>query len=300
MKYKKILITGGAGFIGSHMCDYLIKKKHHVIVLDNLIYGNRKNVNKKANFIKGDILNKKLLNKIFKNVDAVYHFAAMSRSGPSEMQIDLCLEQNLIGTKNVLEACRINKVKKLIFAGSATYYGNLTGKFKENSFGDLFNPYSLSKYMGEKLCMFYNKKKFIKCNVLRYFNVYGKFQPSKGIYALVIGIFLDRKKENKPLVIFGDGNQKRDFIHVYDVVEANYKALMSNIHGEIFNVGYGKNHSINYISKLISKNIKYTKARKNEARETLADIRKIKNKLLWKPSININKGIKDLMNFYNL
>ena len=184
---------------------------------------------------------------------------------------------------------------------SSEMYSSATGNTIDDSTKfDPLNPYALSKFLGEELCLFYNNKNYVESNVLRYFNVYGKFQPSKGIYALVIGIFLDKKKENKPLMIFGDGDQKRDFIHVYDVVEANYKALISSIHGETFNVGYGKNYSINYISKLISKNIKYTKARKNEARETLADIKKIKNKLLWKPSININKGIKDLMNYYNL
>lgn len=299
-KYKKILITGGAGFIGSHMCEYLIKKKFKVYVIDNLVFGDRKNLNKKVYFIKGDILNQNFLIQKFKNIDAVIHLAAMSRSGPSDEAIDLCINQNVIGTKNVLEACRINKVKKLIYAGSATFYGNLKGKFREDSFGDLFNPYALTKHIGEKMCLFYNKKKYVSCNIMRYFNVYGKLQPSKGIYALVIGIFLNNKKNNKPLTIYGDGKQKRDFIHVNDVVRANYKCIISNINGEIFNVGYGKNYSINYLSSLISNNIRYTKKRKGEARETLADIKKIKEKLSWKPNIDIKDGIKDLLNYYNL
>ena len=295
-KFNTILITGGAGFIGSHMCNYLIKKNFKVIVIDNLLYGKKININKKATFIKGDIRNKKFLIKNFKNVDAIIHLAAMSRSGPSEEEMDFCLNQNTIGTKNVLEACKINKVKKIIYAGSSTFYGNSIGKHSEKDKGDLFNPYALSKYLGEQLCLFYNKKKYVECNVMRYFNVYGKGQPTSGVYALVVGIFLNRRKNKKPLIITGDGNQKRDFIHVNDVVIANYKALISNIKGEIFNVGYGKNYTINYISKLISKNISYTKKRVGEARKTLADINKIKRKLKWKPTISIVKGISELIN----
>ena len=288
---KKILITGGAGFIGTHMCNFLIKKKYKVKIIDNLIYGNKANINKKADFKKGDIRNKNLLIREFKGIDAVIHLAAMSRSGPSDKDIDFCLEQNAIGTKNVLEACKINKVKKLLYAGSSTYYGNQKGNKKENSKGDFFNAYSLSKYFGEELCLFYNKKKHINCNIVRYFNVYGKGQPSKGIYALVIGIFLNRKKNNQPLVIYGDGKQRRDFIHVNDIVNANFKILNSNINGEIFNVGFGKNYSINFIAKQISSNIQYTKKRKGEPRVTLANISKIKKMLKWKPIINIKKGL---------
>lgn len=290
-KIKKILITGGAGFIGTHMSNFLIHKKYKVKIIDNLIYGNKTNIHRKAVFKKGDVVNKKFLIKEFKGIDAVIHLAAMSRSGPSDKKIDFCLEQNTIGTKNVLEACRINKVKKLLYAGSATYYGNQKGNKKESNKGNFFNPYSLSKFLGEELCLFYNKKKYVNCNILRYFNVYGKGQPSKGIYALVIGIFLNRKKNNKPLIIYGDGKQRRDFVHVNDVVNANYKILLSNINGETFNVGFGKNYSINYIAKLISSKIKHTKKREGEARETLANINKIKKMLKWKPAIDIKKGL---------
>jgi len=288
---KNILITGGAGFIGTHMSNFLINKNYKVKIIDNLIYGNRKKINPKAIFKKGDIRNKKLLIKETKGMDAVIHLAAMSRSGPSDKEIDFCLEQNTIGTKNILEACRINKVKKLLYAGSATYYGNQKGNKKESNKGDFFNPYSLSKFLGEELCLFYNKKKYVNCNIVRYFNVYGEGQPSKGIYALVIGIFLNKKKRNEPLVVFGDGKQRRDFIHVNDVVNANYKILLSKIKGETFNIGFGKNYSINYIAKLISSNIRYAKKREGEARETLANIDKIKKLLNWKPTIDLKKGL---------
>jgi len=289
---KKILITGGAGFIGSHMCNFLVQKNYKVKIIDNLIYGSQGNVHKKAIFKKGDIRNKKFLIKEFKSFDAVIHLAAMSRSGPSDKEIDFCLKQNTEGTKNVLEACRINKIKKLIYAGSATYYGDQKGSLKENNKGDFSNPYALSKYLGEEICKFYNKKKYVNCTIMRYFNVYGNGQPTKGIYALVIGIFLNRKKTNKPLMIYGDGKQKRDFIHVGDVVRATYKALLSKSNGEVFNVGSGKNFSINYLAKLISTNIKYTKKREGEARESLANISKIKKYLNWKPKIDLIEGLK--------
>lgn len=294
-KNNYIIITGGAGFIGSHMCDFLIKKKYKVKVIDNLSYGKKKFVNEKAKFIKGDIRNLNFLLKNFKNADAVFHFAAMSRSGPSDKEIDLCLNQNTIGTKNVLEACRVNNVKKLIYAGSSTYYGNTLGKQSENDKSDFINPYSISKYFGEQLCLFYNKKKFIKCNIVRYFNVYGKRQPLTGQYALVIGIFLNRKKKNLKLKIFGDGNQKRDFIHIDDVISANYKVFRSAKNGEIYNVGFGKNISINYLAQLISKKIIHTKKRVGEARETLANIKKLR-KLNWSPKVTIEAGIKRLLN----
>ena len=288
---KKIIITGGAGFIGTHMSNFLIKKNYKVKIIDNLIYGNKKNINKKAIFKRGNIGNKKFLVKEFKGYDAVIHLAAMSRSGPSDKEIDTCLNQNTIGTKNVLEASRINKIKKLIYAGSATFYGNQKGNLKEKTKGDFFNPYSLSKYFGEELCLFYNKKKYVNCNVMRYFNVYGKGQPSKGIYALVIGIFLSQKKLRKPLIIYGDGKQSRDFVHVNDEVNANYKALLSNLTGEVFNVGFGKNYTINFVASLISSNIKHTKKREGEARETLANIANIKKKLNWEPKIDIKTGL---------
>lgn len=291
-KIKKILITGGAGFIGTHMCNFLIQKNYKVKIIDNLIYGNKKNIHKKAIFKKGDITNKKFLIKQFKGYDAVIHLAAMSRSGPSDKEIDFCLKQNVEGTKNVLESCRINKIQKLIYAGSATYYGDQKGSLKENNEGDFFNPYSLSKYLGEEICKFYNKKNYVNCTIMRYFNVYGKGQPTKGIYALAIGIFLNRKKTNKPLIIYGDGKQRRDFVHVSDVVFATYKALLYKSNGEIFNVGYGKNYSINYLAKLISTKIKYTNKREGEARESLANISKIKKYLNWKPKIDLIKGLK--------
>lgn len=158
---KRILITGGAGFIGTHMSNFLINKNYKVKIIDNLIYGSEKNIHSKAIFVKGDIRNKQLLIKEFKGIDVVIHLAAMSRSGPSDNEIDFCLEQNTIGTKNVLEACRINKVKKLLYAGSSTYYGNQIGSKKESHKGDFFNPYSLSKFLGEELCLFYNKKNML-------------------------------------------------------------------------------------------------------------------------------------------
>lgn len=294
-KNKKIIITGGAGFIGSHMCDFLIKKKYNVTIIDNLSYGKKKFINKKAKFIKGDIRNLNFLIKHFKNVYAVFHFAAMSRSGPSDKEIDLCLNQNTMGTKNVLEACRINKVKKLIYAGSSTYYGNTLGKQSENDKSDFINPYSISKYFGEQLCIFYNKKKFVNCNIVRYFNVYGTRQPLTGQYALVIGIFLNRRKKNQKLKIYGDGYQKRDFIHIDDVIRANYKVFKLGKSGEVYNVGFGKNITINYLAQLISKKIIHTKKRMGEARETLANIKKLK-KLNWNPKIDIKAGIKLLLN----
>ena len=295
-KYKNILVTGGAGFIGSHLVNFLVLKNFNVTVLDNFSLGKRKWVNKKAKIIKGDIVNLKDCKKACKNIDIIFHFAAMSRAGPSLENMSFCIQQNVIGTENILKAAHFYKVKKLIYAGSATFYGNNTKIQKENFSGDFLNPYSLTKYLGEQLCLYYSNKKLLSCNILRFFNVYGQRQPLKGQYALVIGIFLNRMKKKLPLIIHGNGLQKRDFIYIDDVINACFKILSSDTSSNIFNVGFGKSVSILKLAKKISKNIKFISRRKGDSNFSQANISKIKKKLNWKPLININKGLNILIN----
>ena len=295
-KIKNILVTGGAGFIGSHTVDFLINKNFNVFILDNFSYGNKNWVNKKAKIIKGDIKNIRTCIQASKKIDVVFHLAAMSRAGPSQGAISKCIFENVVGTKNMLEASRLNGIKKFIYAGSSTYYGNLLGSQKENLKNDCLNPYAVTKYLGEELCLFYNKNYFLPVNIMRYFNVYGPRQPQKGNYALVIGIFINLWKKNKPLIVHGSGKQRRDFVHVRDVANANYLSMISNIKGQIFNVGTGKNYSIIEVAKKISNKITYSKPRAGDAKETLANIKNISSKLKWKPKISIDEGIKDLKN----
>jgi UDP-glucose 4-epimerase len=295
-KYKNILVTGGAGFIGSHLVNFLILKKFNVTVLDNFSLGEKKWINKNAKIIEGDIVNIKDCKKACKNIDIIFHFAAMSRAGPSLENMSFCIQQNVIGTENILKAAHFYKVKKLIYAGSATFYGNNTKIQKENYPGEFINPYSLTKYLGEQLCLYYSKKKLLSCNILRFFNVYGPRQPLKGQYALVIGVFLYRMKKNLPLIIHGKGFQKRDFIYVNDVLNACFKILNSNISSNIFNVGSGKSISILDLAKKISKNIKFSNRRKGDSDFSQANIGKIKKYLNWSPQINIDQGLNMLIN----
>lgn len=292
---KSILVTGGAGFIGSHLVDFLINRNYKVIVLDNFSYGKRKWVNKNAKIFKGDIIRLTDCIKACKNVHAVIHLAAMSRAGPSENAMQICIKNNVIGTQNILEAASKAKVKKLIYAGSATYYGNINKAAKEDFKSDFLSPYSLSKYLGEQLCLFYSKKKHLSCNILRFFNVYGPRQPTKGQYALVIGIFLNQIRRNLPITIFGNGNQKRDFIYIDDLIEAIYLVLNSKVKNQIFNIGYGKSTRILTLAKKLSKNIKFLKKRKNDAFFSQADISKISRFFNWKPNVSLDLGLKKLI-----
>jgi UDP-glucose 4-epimerase len=296
-----VLVTGGAGFIGSHLVEALISKKYKVRVLDSLIYGKLEWLHPDAEFIKGDISLLEDCRKAMKGgIEGIFHMAAMSRAGPSIDAIDTCTSNNIIGTQNILIAAREAKVKKIIYSGSSTFYGNQPpphNEFKTQS--DFLNFYSLSKYVGEEYTLMFDRLFGLEAIVLRYFNVYGPRQPEVGAYALVLGIFLKRLAENKILEIHGDGSQRRDFIHVRDVVAANIASYESDIHNEIFNVGSGKNISIKELADLISKNQTFVPRRAGDAKETLADIKNITKKTNWRPSISFEEGLQEMIKINN-
>jgi UDP-glucose 4-epimerase len=296
-----VLVTGGAGFIGSHLVETLIFKKYKVRVLDSLVYGKLEWIHPEAEFIKGDISSLEECRKAMKGgIEGIFHMAAMSRAGPSIDAIDSCTTNNIIGTQNILIAGREAKVKKIIYSGSSTFYGNRPVPHNEfNTQSDFLNFYSLSKYVGEKYTLMFDRLFGLSAIVLRYFNVYGPRQPEVGAYALVLGIFLKRLVENKTLEIHGDGNQRRDFIHVRDVVAANIASYESDIHNEIFNVGSGKNISIKELADLISKNQTFLPRRPGDAEETLADITNITKKINWRPSISFEEGLQEMIKFNN-
>ncbi len=287
-----VVVTGGAGFIGSHLVKRLIEIGYHVRVIDNLSEGKREWVEDNAEFFKGDILDKNLLEKVFKNASCIFHTAAMSRVAPSIEKPEYCTEQNIIGTQNVLIVGKKAQVKKVIYSASSTYYGNREYPQHEGMLPQNLNPYSLSKYVGEQYCELWSRLYGLETVSLRYFNVYGVRQPEIGAYALVLGIFLKRFEEGKTLIIHGDGSQRRDFVHVSDVVEANIAAFNSNVSGVSLNVGSGTNISVKEIADLISQNQSYGPRRAGDADVTLADISKIKKLLGWKPTISIKDGIK--------
>jgi nucleoside-diphosphate-sugar epimerase len=253
-KTVRVLVTGGAGFIGSHLVDALISDGFDVIVIDNLSTGKKSQVNKKAKLIKADIRNLNSIKKYFKGVNYIFHLAARARIQPSIINPAPTIEHNINGTLNVLLAARDAGVKRVIYSASSSSYGDqdilplreeMTPRFK--------SPYSLSKYVGEEMCRLFSNLYNLETVSLRYFNVYGPRQLLSGAYATVVGIFLKQLKDGKPLTIVGDGSIQRDFTHVSDVVRANILAAQSDKvgRGEVINIGTGKNYSINEVASMI-------------------------------------------------
>ena len=301
MKIKKSIITGGAGFIGSNLTDFLVKNDHKVIVLDNFISGKKKIylIIKKKNVrvIKTDISKNEELERYFKGADYVFHLAGLAEIIPSIKNPKKYFVNNVLGTLNVLEAAKKAKIKKFIYAASSSCYGT-PKKFptSEKSKIDLKHPYAVTKFMGEELVMKYASIYNMPNISFRFFNVYGPRLNTSGQYSAVMGNFLEQNKKNKPLTVVGDGKQTRDFIHVYDLVNAFLKTIKSRTVNEIFNLGSGKKTSINAIAKIFGGTKKFIPKRPGEPKNSLADISKIKKKINWKPKISIEKGIKNLLN----
>ena len=292
---KNVLITGGAGFIGSHLCEGLLAAGHRVRVLDSLVYGQREWVPAAAEFIQGDIRDGEACHRAASGIDAVLHCAAMSRSGPSQENLDLCTQSNITGTQNMLLAARDAGVKRFIYSGSSTYYGSRTPPHRESDPPDFLNIYGLTKRVGEQYCLLFDEGFGLPCTIFRYFNVYGPRQPETGAYALVLGIFLRRHAEGKVLEIHGDGQQRRDFVHVRDVVAANIAALNSHGRSEVFNVGSGTSIAVKELADMISANQIHTEGRKGDSTATRADISKIRSALGWMPQIYFADGLEELM-----
>jgi len=296
----KSLVTGGAGFIGSNLVDYLVKKGHKVTVLDNFVTGRKSNLqnHKKKNvkIVNIDISGKRKLDKYFKGIDYVFHLAGLADIVPSIENPEKYFKSNVLGTFNILKTLKKRKIKKFVYAASASCYG-LPSRFptKESDKISPMYPYAFTKWQGEELIMHWVKIYNFPAISLRFFNAYGPRSRTSGAYGAVFGVFLAQKLANKPLTIVGNGKQTRDFIHVYDLVRAIYKAAISKKNGEIYNVGGGKEITVNRIAKLIGgKKINIPK-RPGEPNRSLADISKIKKNLNWAPKISLEKGIKELL-----
>lgn len=292
---KNVLVTGGAGFIGSHLCEALLGRGYFVRVLDNLSYGRREWVPDGAQFLEGDIRDLERCRTAAAGMDGVFHFAAMSRSGPSQDQIEVCTGSNIVGTQNMLLAARDAGARRFLYSGSSTFYGSRPPPHRETDPPDFLNIYGLTKRVGEQFTLLFDKNFGLSSLVLRFFNVYGPRQPETGPYALVLGIFLERRAEGKPLEIHGDGSQRRDFVHVRDVVAATVLAYESKHRGEIFNVGSGTNISVKELADMISADQIFSSARTGDAQATLADISKIGAKLGWSPEISFAEALKELI-----
>ncbi|MAH43854.1 hypothetical protein CL614_09120 [archaeon] len=290
---SEYIVTGGCGFIGGHLVDSLILDGHNVTVIDDLSApeNNSFHYNKRAKYFKQDI-SKSDCSSHFQGVDCVFHLAARSRIQPTIGSPSQCFEVNVIGTQRVLEWCRLYSVKRLIYSGTSSLYGhqNLI-PFTPNMPADCLNPYSMSKWMGEQVCKLYHQLYGIESLVLRYFNVFGPREPLKGRYAPVIGLFKRQQKHGNPMTIVGDGEQRRDFTYVSDVVKANIMAEKSDIKFGIYNVGTGKSYSINEIANFIGDYKIYIDERPAEVRETLADIESTIRDIGWKPEYDLSRII---------
>tara|TARA_B100002019_G_scaffold293389_1_gene320670 strand:+ start:5668 stop:6645 length:978 start_codon:yes stop_codon:yes gene_type:complete len=296
----KIIITGGAGFIGSHLAEYLVSKNHKVIIIDNLSTGrlsNLKSFKNKVKFVKADISKLNKWTENFKNTQVVFHLAALADIVPSIQKPKNYFEANVVGTENIATVSIKYKVKKIIYAASSSCYG-IPKSYPTSELESIKPqyPYALSKNLGEQILLHYAKIYGFNCTSLRLFNVYGTRSRTSGTYGAMFGVFLAQKLKNKPLTVVGDGKQKRDFTYVSDVIEAFYKAIKVNKNCQILNLGTGKPIEINEIVNLMGcKSINIPK-RPGEPDLTYANIRKIKKELNWKPKINIKQGIKNILN----
>lgn len=299
---KNILVTGGAGFIGSHLVEKLLKNnKDKVTILDNFSTGRKNNLknfekNKRLKIVKVDISKISSIKKFFRKIDIVYHIAGLADIVPSIEKPQQYYESNVTGSFNVIKLCIDNNIKKLVYTASSSCYGiPLKYPTNEKEKIDTQYPYALTKYLGEELVL--NLGKIYKINVtsLRLFNVYGPKSRTSGTYGAVFGTFLAQKLANKPFTVVGNGNQKRDFVFVSDVVDALISASKLKKTNQVFNIGYGKCYSINYIVKLLNGEKIFIPKRPGEPDCTLSNITKAKKLLNWKPKITIEEGVSILL-----
>jgi UDP-glucose 4-epimerase len=297
----KALITGGCGFIGSHLAEKLINSGHSVVIVDNLVSGRLENISKIAahkniSFFQADIRDIKKIESLFADVDWVFHLAGLADIVPSiERPHDYFLT-NVTGTFNVLESSRKFNVKRFIYAASSSSYG-IPNQFptSELSLIDPQYPYALTKYMGEELVMHWSKVYSVPSISLRLFNVFGPRSRTSGTYGAVFGVFLAQKLSGKPYTVVGDGKQSRDFTYVSDVVDAFVNAATSSIHSEFMNVGSGNHYPINKLVELLGGEVVYLPKRPGEPDCTFADISKIKKLLGWQPKITFEEGVTRML-----
>lgn len=298
----KVVVTGGAGFIGSHLTASLLVAGYDVHVVDNLSGGKRERVHPKATFHNVDIVDASALPPIFAGARYVFHLAALPRV---QFSIEHPFEShaaNSTGTLNVLVAATAAKVQRVIYSASSSAYGDQPVlPLVETMPASPKSPYGLQKYVGELQCRLWSSVFGLETVSLRYFNVYGPWQDPDGAYALVIGKFLKQRKLGEPITITGDGSQTRDFTHVSDVVRANMLAAVSKKvgRGEVMNIGAGRNCSINDVASAIGGPVVHIPARL-EPRDTLADSTLAYTLIGWKPKVRFEKGIAQLRRIYGI
>lgn len=297
----KTIVTGGAGFIGSHLVDRLLAEGHSVVVLDNFSTGRKLNLdqhknNKRLVIHQVDISELSSIEGFFKNVDWVFHIAALADIVPSIQNPMAYYRSNVQGTTSVIEASRLHGVKRFVYAASSSCYGIAdVCPTPETAPIQPQYPYALTKNLGEQIVMHWGQVYKIPVVALRFFNVYGPRSRTSGTYGAVFGVFLAQKLSGKPFTVVGDGTQTRDFTFVSDVVDACFVAANSKVQNEIFNVGSGKPVSVNRLVELLRGEVTYIPKRPGEPDCTHADIRKIEKVLGWKPKVSFEEGVNVLL-----
>lgn len=294
------VVTGGAGFIGSHMVDLLLSLGYRVHVLDNFCSGRVDNLsahagNPKCIVEELDIRQLASDDLLFRDARFVFHFAGMGDIVPSIAQPEEYMAVNVQGTVRVLEAARHARVEKFVYAASSSCYGLADTPTPEHAPIAPQYPYALSKYLGELTSLHWHKVYKLPVNSIRIFNAYGTRSRTSGAYGAVMGVFLRQKLAGKPFTVVGDGSQKRDFVYVSDVADAFLRAACCDKQGESYNLGAGNPQSIQTLVNLLGGSVTYIPKRPGEPEVTWADIRKIQQELGWKPQVTFQSGVSKML-----
>ena len=296
----RAVVTGGAGFIGSHMVDLLLDRGFEVRVVDNLVGGSKSNLdhhktNAKLSCYWEDIRGLQSSSPIFEDADYVFHFAGIGDIVPSIEAPSEYMDVNVQGTVRVLECARHARVRKFVYAASSSCYGLASTPTREDHPINPQYPYALSKYQGEQAVLHWHQVYKVPVNSICIFNAYGTRVRTTGVYGAVFGVFLKQKLAAKPFTVVGDGSQSRDFIYASDVAEAFLAAAESNISGERFNVGAGNPQTINHLVELLGGEVVYVPKRPGEPNCTFADISKIRKVLNWQPKVKFDDGVARML-----
>jgi nucleoside-diphosphate-sugar epimerase len=296
---RTVLVTGGAGFIGSHLVENLVRRGYAVRVLDNLSQGDRSYLDAAGGveFIEGDVTDLGTCRTAVRDVEGIFHLAAMSKVFPSlgdPGMVDFCLQQNVQGTLNVLRAAleRKSSIRKFIYSGSSTYYGANAPPQAEDQPPGWQTPYAMTKYMGEMNCELFTRLYQLPTVRLRYFMTYGPRQPSTGPYAVVTGVFMRQWEDCVPLTIMGDGHQTRDFIHVEDVAEGTVRAYESAVDDATINIGTGVSVTINDLADLFTPHRRQLPRREHDIPLQQADTTRMERLLGWRPRVDLREYLK--------
>ncbi|MEN9735386.1 MAG: hypothetical protein RL129_96 [Actinomycetota bacterium] len=299
---NRVAVTGGAGFIGSHLVETLVLNGYYVVIIDNLSNGNLanlKNVDEnRFEFHNLDIRNDELVD-VLNDVEILFHLAGIGDVIPSIKNPELYFETNTLGSVKVFNACKNANVKRIVYASSSSCYGNAITPTNENAKISLLHPYAASKYFGEQSMFSLGKIYGIPVISICIFNAYGRRFKTSGAYGSVIGVFLKQALENKQLTIAGDGMQARDFVHVSDVASAFLSAAKKGQQFTRYNIGYGESVTVKQLANLISERQIYIPDRLGEARETLCDNSQARKDLEWYPKVQFESGLEELLNFLN-